>query len=137
MGCIEGRRRWVWLAGLAFVAILCIAVGAGASAAINNAYDTDIDRVMVRTRLRPTASGRISAADALATGITLAIGAVTVMAVTLGPESAAAPGSPRRPRAFRARPTTRGSPSCRAKISGASTKTFLAHWRGRMATRSS
>ncbi len=68
---------------LAFVAILCIAVGAGASAAINNAYDTDIDRVMVRTRLRPTASGRISPADALATGITLAIGAVTVMALAV------------------------------------------------------
>ncbi|MEZ5905299.1 MAG: heme o synthase [Geminicoccaceae bacterium] len=68
---------------LAFVAILCIAVGAGASAAINNAYDIDIDRVMVRTRLRPTASGRISPADALATGITLAIGAVTVMGLAV------------------------------------------------------
>ncbi|MCB1993192.1 MAG: UbiA family prenyltransferase, partial [Geminicoccaceae bacterium] len=68
---------------LAFVAILCIAVGAGASAAINNAYDTDIDRVMVRTRLRPTASGRIAPADALATGLTLAIGSVTVMGLAL------------------------------------------------------
>ncbi len=68
---------------LTFVAILCIAVGAGASAAINNAYDTDIDRVMVRTRLRPTATGRISAAEALATGISLAIGSVMVMGLAL------------------------------------------------------
>ncbi len=66
-----------------FVAILCIAVGAGASAAMNNAYDTDIDRVMIRTRKRPTATGRISAAEALATGISLAIGSIMVMGLAL------------------------------------------------------
>jgi len=64
---------------IAFVAILAIAVGAGAAAAINNAYDSDIDRVMVRTRRRPTAAGRIAPAEALATGIVLAIGSVVVM----------------------------------------------------------
>ncbi len=68
---------------LAFVAILAMAVGAGASAAINNAYDTDIDRVMVRTRRRPTASGRIAPAEALATGITLAIASIAVMGVAI------------------------------------------------------
>ena len=47
---------------LLVVAVLCIAAGSGAAAAINNWYDVDIDRVMIRTRLRPTAAGRIEAA---------------------------------------------------------------------------
>jgi heme o synthase len=68
---------------LAFVAILAMAVGAGASAAINNAYDSDIDRIMIRTRRRPTASGRIAPAEALATGITLAIASVAVMGLAV------------------------------------------------------
>lgn len=68
---------------LAFTAILCIALGAGASAAINNWFDADIDRRMARTRLRPTATGRIEPAEALAVGITLAIIAVMVMAIAL------------------------------------------------------
>ena len=51
---------------LAFTAMLCIALGAAASAAINNWFDADIDRRMARTRLRPTASGRIEPAEALA-----------------------------------------------------------------------
>jgi protoheme IX farnesyltransferase len=68
---------------IAFVAILAMAVGAGASAAINNAYDSDIDRVMVRTRRRPTAAGRIVPAEALAVGITLAIGSVAVMGLAV------------------------------------------------------
>ena len=37
---------------LTAVAILCIAVAAGAAGAINNSYDADIDRVMARTRRR-------------------------------------------------------------------------------------
>ena len=45
---------------LACVAVLCVAVAAGAAAAINNGYDADIDPMMARTRRRPTASGRIS-----------------------------------------------------------------------------
>ena len=68
---------------IAFVAILAMAVGAGASAAINNAYDSDIDRVMVRTRRRPTAAGRIEPAEALAMGITLAIASVAVMGLAV------------------------------------------------------
>ena len=69
---------------LAFVAILCIAAGAGASAAINNWYDADIDRQMVRTRKRPTASGRIDPAEALGTGLTLSILSVMLMGVAVG-----------------------------------------------------
>lgn len=68
---------------LAFTAILCIAVGAGAAAALNNAYDSDIDRVMTRTRGRPTAAGRISPADATTLGVTLSIFSVMVMGVAV------------------------------------------------------
>jgi protoheme IX farnesyltransferase len=68
---------------IAFVAILAMAVGAGASAAINNAYDSDIDAFMVRTRRRPTASGRIAPAEALAMGITLAIASIGTMGLAV------------------------------------------------------
>jgi len=37
----------------AFTALLCIAIGAGASGALNMAYDSDIDAVMTRTMKRP------------------------------------------------------------------------------------
>ena len=69
---------------LAFVAVLCIAVGAGASAAINNAYDVDIDQRMARTRRRPTADGRIAPAEALGAGLTLAILSVMLMGMAVG-----------------------------------------------------
>ncbi len=68
---------------LAFTAILCIAVGAGAAAAINNWFDADIDRVMARTRRRPTATGRITPADALGVGVVLTILSVMVMGLAL------------------------------------------------------
>lgn len=63
----------------AFTALLCIAVGAGASGALNMAYDADIDAVMARTRGRPIPQGRIARDDALAFGWTLAVGSVAVM----------------------------------------------------------
>ncbi|GAA0778703.1 protoheme IX farnesyltransferase [Roseibium denhamense] len=62
------------------VAILCIAIGAGASGALNMWYDADIDEVMSRTRKRPIPSGKITPEEALAFGMTLSIGSV----VTLG-----------------------------------------------------
>jgi heme o synthase len=68
---------------LALTALLCIAVAAGASAAINNGYDADIDRIMPRTRRRPTATGRISPEEALAFGATLAAMSVMVMGLAL------------------------------------------------------
>lgn len=68
---------------LAFTAILCIALGAAACAAINNWFDADIDSRMARTRLRPTASGRIEPAEALGIGVTLAIISVMVMGLAL------------------------------------------------------
>jgi protoheme IX farnesyltransferase len=68
---------------LAFIAVLCIAVGAGASGAINMWYDRDIDAVMARTRNRPIPAGRVAPENALAFGIVLAVGAVTLMGVAV------------------------------------------------------
>jgi protoheme IX farnesyltransferase len=51
------------------VAILCIAIGAGGSGALNMWYDADIDAVMSRTANRPIPAGRISRGEALAVGI--------------------------------------------------------------------
>ena len=56
---------------LAFVAILCIAVGAGAAAAFNQWWEADIDAVMKRTQARPLPSGRLHGDDALAFAVIL------------------------------------------------------------------
>jgi len=68
---------------MAVVALLCIAVGAGASGAINMWYDRDIDAVMERTRHRPIPSGRVAPGDALGFGVVLAIGAVALMGLAV------------------------------------------------------
>jgi protoheme IX farnesyltransferase len=72
----------------AFTALLCIAVGAGASGALNMAYDADIDALMTRTATRPVPLGRIARGDALAFGWTLAAGSVAVMALFVNPLAA-------------------------------------------------
>ncbi|HVP83250.1 MAG TPA: heme o synthase [Rhizomicrobium sp.] len=64
---------------LAFTALLCIAVAAGASGALNMAYDSDIDAVMTRTATRPIPMGRVDRQEALAFGWTLSVAAVTIM----------------------------------------------------------
>src|SRR5260370_32465468 len=64
---------------LAAVAVLCIAVGAGASGAINMWYDRDIDAVMRRTALRPLPSGGMLPGVALGFGVVLAVGAAAGM----------------------------------------------------------
>ncbi|MFZ2007705.1 MAG: heme o synthase [Stellaceae bacterium] len=68
---------------LALVAILCIAVGAGASGAINMWYDRDIDRVMRRTSSRPLPAGRMLPGEALGFGCVLAVGSVAVMGIAV------------------------------------------------------
>jgi len=79
----------VWLAPghlhpfLAAVAVLCIAVAAGAAGAINMWYDRDIDAVMRRTRARPLPAGRMAPGEALGFGVSLAVGSVTVMGLAL------------------------------------------------------
>jgi heme o synthase len=63
----------------AFTALLCIALAAGASGALNMAYDSDIDRVMTRTAGRPIPSGHVAREEALAFGWTIAAFAVATM----------------------------------------------------------
>lgn len=55
------------------VAILCIAIGAGASGALNMWYDADIDAIMTRTQKRPIPSGRITREEAFGFGIVLSV----------------------------------------------------------------
>src|SRR3954470_17985479 len=57
---------------IGFTALLCIAIGAGASGALNMWYDADIDAVMTRTARRPIPAGRVQPGEALAFGIMLA-----------------------------------------------------------------
>ena len=66
-------------AALSFIAVLCVAVAAGAAGAINMWYDRDIDAVMRRTANRPIPAGRIAPAAALAYGMALAVGSVLLM----------------------------------------------------------
>jgi len=74
---------------LGFVAILAIAAGAGAAGVLNMWYDADIDAVMTRTAGRPIPRGEVSRAEALAFGLILAGGAVTVLALALNLTAAA------------------------------------------------
>ena len=74
---------------LAAIAILCIAVGAGAAGAINMWYERDIDAVMTRTRERPIPAGRMDPAEALAFGVVLSIASVVVMALAVNLATAA------------------------------------------------
>jgi protoheme IX farnesyltransferase len=65
----------------AFAAILFIAIGAGASGALNMWWDADIDAVMRRTSRRPIPSGRVEPGEALAIGI--ALSGLSVMMLSL------------------------------------------------------
>lgn len=64
---------------LGFLAILSIAVGAGASGALNMWYDADIDILMDRTAKRPIPAGRISADTTLAFGLFLSVFSVATL----------------------------------------------------------
>ncbi|MBI1419007.1 MAG: protoheme IX farnesyltransferase [Limimaricola sp.] len=66
---------------IGFVAILCIAVGAGASGALNMWWDADIDALMRRTAKRPIPAGRVAPGDALALGLALSGFAVVLLAL--------------------------------------------------------
>jgi protoheme IX farnesyltransferase len=73
----------------AFTALLCIAVGAGASGCLNMAYDSDIDRLMARTATRPIPLGHVAREDALTFGWTLSVLSVAVMWLFVGPLASA------------------------------------------------
>ncbi len=64
-------------------AILCVTVGAGASAAFNMAYEGDIDALMRRTRARPVAAGRVSREDATVFGGLLSALSVALMGLAV------------------------------------------------------
>ena len=66
---------------LAITSLLCIAVGAGASGALNMALEGDIDALMSRTANRPIPRGRITRPEALAFGMTLAFFAVMTLGI--------------------------------------------------------
>ena len=55
-----------------FVSIIFIALGGGASGALNMWYESDLDSLMRRTRNRPIPSGKITSDEAKAFGFTLA-----------------------------------------------------------------
>lgn len=74
---------------LAAVAVLCIAVGAGAAGAINMWYDRDIDAVMQRTCKRPIPLGRVAPEEALAFGVILSLFSVMVMGLAVNWTAAA------------------------------------------------
>lgn len=69
---------------VAATALLCIAVGAGASGALNQWYDADIDAIMTRTRERPVPAGKIGRQEALEFGAILAGFSVFAMAFLVG-----------------------------------------------------
>ncbi|MGA7811038.1 heme o synthase [Bradyrhizobium sp.] len=66
---------------LAFTSLLCIAVGAGASGALNMALEGDIDAKMSRTANRPIPRGRITRPEAMAFGMTLAFFSVMTLGI--------------------------------------------------------
>ena len=74
---------------IAVIAIACIAVGAGASGALNMWYDADIDAVMKRTASRPVPSGRVTPEEALAFGLVLSALSVLTLGVLVNWLSAA------------------------------------------------
>ncbi|WP_239804676.1 heme o synthase [Croceicoccus hydrothermalis] len=69
---------------IAFTAILCIAVGAGGAAALNQWYEAEIDRGMKRTANRPLPAGRMERGSARDFGIALSAGSVMVMGLGVG-----------------------------------------------------
>jgi len=68
---------------LGFTAILCIALGAGGSAVLNQWWEADIDRGMKRTAGRPIPTGRMNRTDARDFGIALSVASVLIMGLAI------------------------------------------------------
>lgn len=73
----------------AVVSIAAIALGAGAAGALNMWYDAPIDALMARTSVRPIPAGRVTANEALAFGLVLAVVSVGVLALSANALAAA------------------------------------------------
>ena len=80
VGLLSAPRSIAPATGL--IAVLSIALGAGAAAMLNMWYDADIDAVMSRTVRRPIPRGRVHPARALAIGVTLSIASVALLGLT-------------------------------------------------------
>ncbi|MCK5424571.1 MAG: heme o synthase [Emcibacter sp.] len=74
---------------IAFTAILCIAVGAGASGCLNMWYEADLDARMKRTANRPIPSGRMDPQTALHFGVALSTASVLLMGLMVNMVAAA------------------------------------------------
>jgi protoheme IX farnesyltransferase len=68
---------------LAFTAILCIALGAGAAGALNQWYEADLDAIMKRTAKRPLPDGRMQRHSALHFGVGLSVLSVVLMGLAV------------------------------------------------------
>lgn len=68
---------------IGFTAVLCIALAAGASGALNQWYEADVDAKMVRTAKRPLPAGRMDRESALQFGIGLSAFSVGIMGVAV------------------------------------------------------
>ena len=68
---------------IGFAAILCIAIGAGGAAALNQWWEADIDAGMKRTAARPLPSGRLQRKDARDFGIALSVASVAIMGLAV------------------------------------------------------
>jgi heme o synthase len=69
---------------LGFTAILCIAIGAGGAAALNQWWEADLDAGMRRTAGRPLPAGRMDRTSARDFGVALSVGSVVLMGVAIG-----------------------------------------------------
>jgi protoheme IX farnesyltransferase len=69
---------------IGFVALLCIAVGAGAAGALNMWWDADIDARMDRTRGRPIPAGRVEPGEAMGFGLLLSAASVLMLGLLVG-----------------------------------------------------
>lgn len=69
---------------IGFAVILCIAVGAGGAAALNQWYESEIDAQMKRTAQRPIPAGKMNRTNARDFGIALSAGSVMVMGLAAG-----------------------------------------------------
>ena len=64
---------------IGIIAVLCIAIGAGGSGALNMWYDRDIDAIMSRTVNRPIPAGRVTGEEALVFGMVLSLFSVALL----------------------------------------------------------
>jgi len=73
---------------VALAALICIAVGAGASGALNMWWDADIDAAMRRTARRPIPRGVVEPQEALGLGVGLSVLSVALLGVVANPLAA-------------------------------------------------